>query len=146
MKVLVVLLMFLTSGTAYPCADQKPLPAMGERLVELVKIINKERKSRGLNALKIDPKLNCAAQRHSDDVGPKKLCQHDGTDKSSPWDRAKDCGTTARSENIACGHGTPRAAVNGWLNSDGHFKNMMHKDRKFIGAGVANNFWTTIYR
>jgi uncharacterized protein YkwD len=119
---------------------------MSAPLVELVKIINQERKSRGLHALKVDPKLNCAAQMHSEDVGPKKLCQHEGTDGSSPWDRAKKCGASARGENVACGQRTPRAAVDAWLKSPGHFKNMMSKNFQYIGVGEKNFFWTNIFR
>lgn len=136
------ILLTLLSGTAYPC-EQEPMP---NKLKRMVNLINKERKAKGLHALKVDPKLNCAAQMHSDDIGPKRLCQHEGTDGSSPWDRAERCGTRAFAENVACGQGTPRQAVDGWLNSPGHYKNMMNEKLEFIGLGVNNNFWTNIFR
>lgn len=145
MKKLLLLALAIVSDLAV--ADNcNPKPPMGTELTRMVKMINAERKASGLHALKIDPKLNCAAQMHSEDVGPKNLCQHEGTDGSSPWDRAKKCGTSARAENIACGQRTPRAAVDAWLNSEGHFKNMMSKNIQFIGVGVANNYWTNIFR
>jgi uncharacterized protein YkwD len=83
---------------------------------------------------------------HSEDVGPKKLCQHVGSDGSEFWERAKKCGTKATRENIACGHRTPRAAVDGWLDSEGHFKNMMSKNINYIGVGESNFYWTNIFR
>ena len=139
------LMMLMISSTVFPC-ENKPAPPTSNQLKKLVNMINAERKSRGLHALKIDPKLNCAAEMHSKDVGPKKLCQHNGTDGSSPWDRAKKCGTSASRENIACGQRTPRAAVDAWLKSPGHFKNMMAKDINYIGVGEANFYWTNIFR
>lgn len=116
------------------------------KLGKMVRMINKERVRRGHKPLKIDRKLNCAAQRHSDDVGPKKLCQHKGTDGSSPWDRAADCSTSAFGENVACGQKTPRAAVDAWLKSPGHFKNMMSDKFEYIGVGENSFFWTNIFR
>ena len=145
MKVLVVLSL-LFSGLAYSHNKCNQEPPTDNRLAKMVKMINAERKARGLHALQVDPKLNCAAQMHSEDVGPKKLCPHEGTDGSSPWERAKKCGTKASRENIACGQGTPRAAVDAWLDSEGHYKNMMAENIKFIGVGVANNYWTNIFR
>jgi len=136
-------LLALLSGTAYPCEQQEPLP---NKLKRMVNMINKERKARGLHALKVDPKLNCAAQMHSDDIGPDRLCQHEGTDGSSPWDRAERCETRAFGENVACGQDTPRKAVDAWIKSPGHFKNMMNEKFEFIGVGVNNNFWTNIFR
>ena len=136
------LFLVMISSIAFPC-ENKPTP---NKLKKLVNIINAERKARGLHALKVDPKLNCAAQMHSDDVGPKKLCQHNGTDGSSPWARAEKCGTTANRENIACGQQTPRAAVDAWIKSPGHFKNMMSKNINYIGVGENNFYWTNIFR
>jgi uncharacterized protein YkwD len=143
-----LLVLSFISTAAYPCDDQKAPqnPTMTKELREMVNMINAERKSKGLHALKVDPKLNCAAQMHSDDIGPKKLCQHDGTDGSSPWDRAKKCGTSGRAENVACGQRNARAAVDAWLNSAGHYKNMMNKNIKYIGVGEKNFFWTNIFR
>lgn len=145
MKKLLLLALVISSDLAV-AGNCNQTPPKGDGLTKMVKMINAERKASGLHALKVDPKLNCAAQMHSEDVGPKKLCQHEGTDGSSPWERAKKCGTKAKSENIACGQKTPRAAVDAWLNSDGHYKNMMSKNIEFIGVGVANNYWTNLFR
>lgn len=143
---LFIFVILIFSSNAYPCADKPTPQPVPNKIKKMVKMINAERKSRNLHPLKIDPKLNCAAEMHSKDVGPKKLCQHDGTDGSSPWDRAKKCGTNARAENIACGQRTPRAAVDAWINSPGHFKNMMSKNINFIGVGENNFYWTNIFR
>jgi len=144
MRILLICLMFLSSPV-FPCEDGGN-GELSQQLKEMVNFINQERVARGHKPLKVDPKLNCAAQRHSEDVGPKGLCQHDGTDGSSPWQRAKDCGTRAFGENVACGHRTPRAAVDGWLKSPGHFKNMMSDKFEFIGVGEKDFFWTNIFR
>ena len=109
-------------------------------------MINEERAKRGLHPLEIDDQLNCAAKIHSDDVGPKRSCSHTGSDGSSPWDRAARCDTGASRENIACGQRTAREAVDAWLNSEGHFKNMMSSDIHFIGVAVTDYYWTNIFK
>jgi len=146
MKFLAIL--FFLSSIAFPCENETPPKndTLSPQLIKMVKLINLERQKRGLHKLEIDAGLNCAAQNHSDDVGPKKLCQHEGTDGSEFWERAKKCGARASRENIACGQRTPREAVKAWLKSPGHYKNMMSKDIRFIGVGENNYFWTNIFR
>ena len=41
-------------------------------------------------------------------------------------------------ENIAKGYQTPAAVVNGWMNSEGHRKNMLG-DFQMLGVGAAYN-------
>lgn len=118
----------------------------GETLQGLADAINAARKSRGLSEVKVELALNCAAKRHADDIGVKKICGHYGTDGSSPWDRAKGCGTSADGEIVACGQGSPKAAVDAWTISPGHAAIMYAPNQTVVGVGMLNNYWVAIFR
>lgn len=121
-------------------------PATPETLHGLADAINAVRKSRGLGEVTVELALNCAAKRHADDVGAKKICGHTGSDGSSPWDRARDCGTSADGEIVACGQGTSKAAVDAWTLSPGHAAIMYAPNQTVIGVGMLNNYWVAIFR
>lgn len=118
----------------------------GETVQELADAINAARKSRGLSEVKVELALNCAAKRHADDIGVKKICGHYGSDGSSPWDRAKECGTSADGEIVACGQGSPKAAVDAWTLSPGHAAIMYAPNQTVVGVGMLNNYWVAIFR
>lgn len=118
----------------------------GESVQGLADAINAARKSRGLSEVKVEIALNCAAKRHADDIGVKKICGHYGTDGSSPWDRAKSCGTSADGEIVACGQGSPKAAVDAWTTSPGHAAIMYAPNQTVVGVGMLNNYWVAIFR
>lgn len=46
---------------------------------------------------------------------------------------------------MACGHTTPRAAVDGWLGSEGHREIMLDPDQVSIGVGMHNNYWAAVF-
>ncbi len=99
-------------------------------------LINARRVAMGLVALRYDAALHRATLRHVNDIGPQGLCQHDGTDGSSPWDRASEAGYTgfAMGEVVGCGYPTPQAIVDGWWNSPGHYAVLTSPDARAIGC------------
>lgn len=124
----------------------KPVPPSEDTLKALSDAINAARKSRGLAEVKLDAGLTCAAKRHADDIGVKKICGHTGSDNSSPWQRAAGCASKADGEIVACGQGTPKAAVDAWSLSPGHAAIMYAPDQTVIGVGMLNNYWVAIFR
>ena len=48
----------------------------------------------------------------------------------------------AYGENIAKGHPTEKAVIEGWLNSEGHCKNIMSPMFKEMGAARVSTYWT----
>jgi uncharacterized protein YkwD len=113
---------------------------------ELFDLINDERTARGLQPVVLRDDLVCAARRHSDDVGPARSCSHTGTDGSSPTQRVDACGGGGwTGEIIACGQGTPRAAVDAWLSSPGHNAIMLGASKREIGVAMTANYWTAIF-
>jgi uncharacterized protein YkwD len=129
-----------------PGGGGDPVPPSAGTIQELADAINSARKSRGLSEVKVELALNCAAKRHADDIGVKKICGHTGSDGSSPWDRARDCGTSADGEIVACGQGSPKAAVDAWTMSPGHAAIMYAPNQTVVGVGMLNNYWVAIFR
>ena len=91
----------------------------------------------GLSTLRINPALSAAARRHSNDIGPRGLCQHNGTDGSSPWDRISQAGYTGfgAGEVVGCNYDTPLSIVDGWWNSPGHYAILVDPTINDIGCG-----------
>jgi uncharacterized protein YkwD len=59
--------------------------------------------------------------------------------KRTGWTRSRRSWTLG--ENIGYGSGsyaTPRAMVRGWMNSSGHRANILRRQFRMIGIGVAN--------
>ncbi|PTL75295.1 CAP domain-containing protein [Vitiosangium sp. GDMCC 1.1324] len=102
-------------------------------------------------ALTLDTRLQCAARKHSKDMGTNNIFDHNGSDGSTPWQRITNAGYTytAAGENIAAGYSTPSAVVNGWMASTGHCNNIMNPNFKHLGVGyfykagsTYSHYWT----
>lgn len=108
--------------------------------------LNAMRMLLGLSPVLIDPKLHVAARDHSKDMLEKNFFAHDSPvpGKKSPWDRAKQAGTTANSENIYFGSPSPAAANEAWFLSPGHHVNMFGNGRRG-GMGRHEGHWTQMF-
>ena len=110
-------------------------------------LLNRERSSHGLRKLRADGKLRRAAGGHSNDMVAKRYFDHTSKSGASFVTRIKRTGWTKSrrswtvGENIGYGSGslaTPREMVKGWMNSSGHRANILARQFKLIGIGVAN--------
>lgn len=108
---------------------------------------NRRRMILGLNPLSIDMKLVECSRDHSSDMVKHGFFAHDSPieGKKTPWDRAKNFGTTASGENIAAGYGDGLKVTIGWWYSPGHLKNMMGKGHKRIAVGQENKHYTQMF-
>ena len=102
---------------------------------EVVRLVNAERAKYGLAALTQDDGAQNVAH-----VRAKEIVQsfsHTRPDGRSCFTAASDLGVTYRSagENIAYGYATPAQVVNGWMNSEGHRKNILSSSYTKIGVG-----------
>jgi len=104
---------------------------------QTIDFVNQRRAALGLVTLHADPALSRASRRHSYDIGPLGLCQHEGTDGSSPWDRAAQAGYTgfAMGEVVGCGYPTPLSVVDGWLGRKAHYAILTDANARDIGCG-----------
>lgn len=107
--------------------------------------MNDVRQNMSLPLLEPLDHLMCAARRHADDVGPKNLCSHTGSDGSDPGDRAAACGGGWSGEIIACGQATAADAVQAWLGSPGHRAVLTDPNNRHVGVAMNNHYWVGIF-
>jgi uncharacterized protein YkwD len=110
---------------------------------EVVTLINNWRVSQGLSPLAPDPRLEAAAQLHSDDMATHHFCSHRGSNGSQFNDRARACGYISASggEMIGCGQSTPSELLAALVSSESHRK-ILIESHHHIGVGLANKCWT----
>lgn len=106
---------------------------------ELLKGINAERTKRGLTPLRLNAALDKAAQGHACDNAKRRSVSHDSSDGSKLQHRLRRAGYDYRtaSENTGRGFGTPKRAVEWWMNSPHHKDNMLMRETRDIGIGIA---------
>lgn len=98
---------------------------------------NRYRQQAGLSPLRLNAKLNAAAQTHSVDMALNDFFNHTGSDQSTPFDRITGSGYSyaLAAENIAAGYATPQSVVEAWMNSPGHRENILYPGLEEIGIG-----------
>ena len=91
--------------------------------------------------------LELAAKDHCEDMLKKNFFSHTGSDGSNLGVRVgrhgydwQTCG-----ENIAKGFLTEQSVVEGWINSPGHCKNIMHPNFKEMGVSKSGDYWTQVF-
>lgn len=88
-----------------------------------------------------------AAQKHSDYMDSKNDLNHTGANGSNPGERitAEGYQWSTYGENIAVGYPTEEAVIQGWLESEGHCKNIMNPDFKEMGIATKGAYWTQVF-
>lgn len=112
-------------------------PGLRQRL-SLFKLINEQRAAHGLPRYKLDARLMASANEHSADMATSRRCRHTGSDGSSSRARMKRHGYPYNNwagENIICGRPTPERAMQWWLSSGPHRRNILHGHYTHIGVG-----------
>jgi len=104
---------------------KKPLVIDGLALTDaerqVLELTNVERKRRGLPALRVDRRLMESARRQANWMARTGAFRH---------------GNSGYAENIAMGQRSSRDVVVAWMNSSGHFRNMMSRGHGAIGIGA----------
>lgn len=115
------------SGSITLTADEK----------QMLDLVNKERTSRGLAALKVNATLTEVARAHSRDMINRSYFSHNNPDGKTPFDRMKAAGVTYRTagENIAGAPSTQTAHTN-LMNSSGHRANILNSNFTEVGIGI----------
>ncbi len=131
---LVIVVVFLEPEKDFP-----PVASMEDRTVEA---INAERARVGLLPLAVDPRLTAIARAHSEDMARRGFFGHDTPEGIGPDDRVREFGVayqrlaenvlrTVHSEDPVVG------AVEGWLGSESHRRNIFNADFTRTGVGIA---------
>jgi len=110
---------------------------------QVIDLVNQERTSRGLTALKYSEGLTRAARYQAADMSQDNYFSHDTKDrargqlvtKCGPWDRISNYYSGANGENAAAGYSSPAAVMQGWMKSSGHKDNILNPSTRAIGVG-----------
>ena len=121
-----------------PAARTAQSPVQIER--EVFDRVNDYRRSRGLAALERDGKMNQLAREHSRRMAARGNLSHRGSGGRFRSLQAAPTSLISFAENVAYnfGHAKPgEVAVQGWLRSQGHHRNILRANDRLTGIGVA---------
>jgi uncharacterized protein YkwD len=118
----------------YKVANSRPRPDLEARMLELV---NRERATAGLRALRPDPELTEVARRHSADMFARGYFAHDTPEGLDPFARMREADVHFQTagENLALAPSL-QVAHNGLMNSPGHRANILHSQFGRLGIGI----------
>ena len=136
--------------TVSPVSDENITSSeMSTFVAEVLKLVNKERASRGLPAYKVLPELIRAADIRAKETV--KLWDHTRPDGRNGLSIIDDLGLDWNyiGENIAKGQTSPASVMNGWMNSNDHRASILSTNFQYIGVGVAYSggiyYWTQVF-
>lgn len=106
---------------------------------QMVNLVNQERTSRGLPALKVDMTLVKTARMKSNDMIANNYFAHQSPTYGSPFDLMKSQGVSYRyaGENLAGASSVTQAHTN-LMNSSGHRANILNTNYTYIGIGIVD--------
>ena len=110
-----------------------------ERERQVFDLTNAVRIRHGLAFLSWSDKLADVARAHSVDMSLNSFFSHTNLAGLSPFDRMKNAGIRyyMAAENLAAGQKDAAQAMNDWMNSEGHRKNILTPELEELGVGVA---------
>jgi uncharacterized protein YkwD len=133
-----------------PLVQPKPLDHQQWHEVEegtekqILDITNVIRARHELKPLLWNEKVANVAYKHSKDMSVHQYFSHVSPTEGDLGKRLKDGSVlfTMAGENIAAQYQDGPAAVEGWLNSEGHRKALLNKDFTYLGVGVYQKHYT----
>lgn len=136
----------------YP-GDRLNIPQLDREVLsyeeEVVRLVNQIRRENGLGTLSLNWELSRVARYKSQDMADKRYFSHTSPTYGSPFQMMQAFGLTYRTagENIAYGYSSPQAVVTGWMNSEGHRKNILNASFTQIGVGYVpqGHYWTQMF-
>lgn len=128
-------------GTGSPSAaslDVEPDTSMVQMAQETLDLVNAHRLEAGCPALVMHTVLNDVALSHSREMAEYDYFSHTNLEGLSPGKRATAAGYRwgRFAENIAAGFSTSFGAVQGWMASEGHRKNILNCVYNETGIGI----------
>ena len=115
--------------------------------VEVLNLVNKERKANGLKPLTLNKELSNVANIKSRDMIEKGYFDHTSPTYGSPFDMMKkfNISYNTAGENIAMGQKTHSEVMNSLMNSSGHRANILNSTYTELGVGIQKDSNGTIY-
>jgi len=142
-----------------PVACDAATDAIAKRFLALVNSVRAEARYCGTEFYEAastvgwDDRLVAAARHHSQDMAQHNFFSHTGSDGSSVSMRIDAAGYDWRAvgENIAAGQGSVREAVDSWVASPGHCRNLMNPAYEAVALACTldessdfRTYWTNV--
>ena len=142
-SLVLLLLALLTLPDPAAAQDQQDAALFRDEL-EVVRLINVERRAAGLAPLAFNAELTTAARAFARDAveNQANYCGHVDSQGRSAAVRMRDAGYShldVAAENALCGYLDPAAAVKGWMKSPPHRANILNADLREVGVGYYRN-------
>ena len=104
----------------------------------ILQLINTARQENALPLLEIDPLLDSVAQTKAQDMVDNNYFAHNSPTYGSPFEMMQNAGVTYinAGENIA-GNSSIESAINSFLESQEHRKNILSNSYNYVGIGIA---------
>ncbi len=138
-----------STSTDTDTTSTTPTASDASYVEQVVQLVNKERTSRGLQALTIDSAVQAAAQVRAEEQAQSfSHTRPNGTSCFTALD-AQSVSYRSAGENIAYGQQTPEEVMTAWMNSEGHRANILNKGFTTIGVGYASingqSYWAQMF-
>lgn len=106
----------------------------------ILNLINKARKENNLQNLTLDATLTNVAQLKAEDMVTNNYFSHTSKKYGTPFIMIQNFGISYKKagENIA-GNSSIQNAVNSWLNSSTHKKNILSSSYNYVGIGITKS-------
>lgn len=118
-----------------------------EQAFQVLELVNEARAAQGKNPLKIDAVLTEKAMQRAAECSV--YYSHTRPNGESCFSILERPYTMGCAENIAAGYQSADAVVTGWLNSPGHYANIMNENYESIGIGCfyqnGTRYWTQLF-
>lgn len=127
----------------HPTVAIKPTGArIGDRSTTLARAINGWRVGRGRKALALDPDLNAVAARHAEELAARRSLVHASPDTGTLITRLRAKGLVFErvAENLAEA-ADPDAALQAFLDSPGHKRNLMLPGLTHMGVAAVGRYY-----
>lgn len=137
-------------GTSAAAADCVAPPNVNELATQIAAGLNQSRRNNGQLPLRFNRKLGQAAMVHACDMLVNDFFDHQGSDGTNSQARVRNAGYNdcIVAENIAWGYPRSEQIVDGWLNSHGHRRNMLHPRIEEFGVGITQGprgpYWVLV--
>jgi uncharacterized protein YkwD len=126
------------SGRRVADVPEPDRPATGFESA-VVQEMNRQRAAFGLAPLRINSRLEAAADDRITDMFDKHYFSHTSPDGIQPWNWVEQHGYDYREvgENLAVGYPSAESVVDGWMHSPGHRANVLSSKFDEVGVAVA---------
>lgn len=114
----------------------------------VVEEMNRQRATFGLPPLRINSRLEAAADDRITDMFDKQYFSHVSPDGIQPWSWVEQHGYDYREfgENLAVGYPSADSVVDGWMHSPGHRANVLNRNFEEVGVAIAPESPTRSFR